>query len=108
MPDDPDVACSADLSLDQARRRSAILQAIGDDWDPGQALAEEDRAYRMLYSDLDDEQRRAYDELVNAGVSTRRPDPSRLATVSALRPWLQLLRLQERSELRYSLAIFGC
>ena len=68
MPDDPDLACAADLSLDEVRRRSAILQAIGDDWDPGQALAEEDQVHRMLFSDLDDEQRRAFDELVNAGV----------------------------------------
>ena len=43
-------------------------RALGDDWDPGQVLAEEEQAYRMLYSDLDDEQRRAYDELVDADV----------------------------------------
>jgi hypothetical protein len=31
-------------------------------------LAEEDRAYAMLYAGLDDEQQRIYDDLVAAGV----------------------------------------
>lgn len=57
-----------DLGLDEVRRRSAILDAIGDDWDPAQALAEEQRAHRMLYSGLDRVQQRTYDELVSAGV----------------------------------------
>jgi Family of unknown function (DUF6400) len=57
-----------DLTLDEARRRAAVLEAIGEDWDPLAVLAEEDRAYAMLYSDLDDEQQRIYDELVAAGV----------------------------------------
>ena len=57
-----------DLTLDEARRRTAILEAIGEDWDPLKVLAEEDRAYAMLYSGLDDEQQRIYDDLVAAGV----------------------------------------
>lgn len=57
-----------DLTLDEARRRAAVLEAIGEDWDPLAVLAEEDRAYAMLYSDLDDEQQRIYDDLVAAGV----------------------------------------
>ena len=57
-----------DLTLDEARRRSAVLEAIGDDWDPVAVLAEEQKAYEMLYSDLDEEQQRVYDELVRAGV----------------------------------------
>jgi hypothetical protein len=57
-----------DLTLDEARRRTAVLEAIGDDWDPAAMLAEEDKAYDMLYSNLDDEQQRIYDELVSAGV----------------------------------------
>jgi hypothetical protein len=57
-----------DLTLDEARRRSAVLEAIGDDWDPIAALAEEETAYDMLYSGLDAEQQRVYDELVRAGV----------------------------------------
>ena len=61
-----------DLTLDEARRRTAVLEAIGDDWDPVAVLAEEDKAYEMLYSDLDDEQQRIYDELVGAGVLPER------------------------------------
>ena len=61
-----------DLTLDEARRRSAALEAIGDDWDPVAVLAEEEQAYDMLYSDLDDERQRVYDELVRAGVLPER------------------------------------
>ena len=61
-----------DLTLDEARRRSAVLEAIGDDWDPVAVLAEEQKAYDMLYSDLDEEQQRVYDELVRAGVLPER------------------------------------
>ena len=57
-----------DLTLDEARRRTAVLEAIGDDWDPISVLAEEQKAYEMLYSDLDEDQQRIYDELVRAGV----------------------------------------
>ena len=57
-----------DLTLDEARRRSAVVQAIGDDWDPIAVLAHEQNAYDMLYSGLDEEQQRIYDELVAAGV----------------------------------------
>lgn len=60
--------CAYDLTLDEARRRSAVLAALGDDWDPVAALAQEELAYTMLYSNLDDEQQRIYDELVRAGV----------------------------------------
>jgi hypothetical protein len=61
-----------DLTLDEARRRSAVLEAIGDGWDPMAVLAEEQKAYDMLYSDLDEEQQRVYDELVRAGVLPER------------------------------------
>jgi hypothetical protein len=63
-----DLAFAYDLTLDEVRRRSAVLEAIGDDWDPIRALADEERAWEMLYSDLDDDQQRIYDELVAAGV----------------------------------------
>ena len=62
------LAFAYDLTLDEARRRAAILEAIGDDWDPVEVLAQEDRAYAMLYSNLDDDQQRIYDDLVAAGV----------------------------------------
>lgn len=61
-------AFAFDLTLDEVRRRRAVLEAIGADWDPVRALAEEEQAYHMLYSDLDDEQQRHYDTLVGAGV----------------------------------------
>ena len=63
-----DVSFAYDLTLDEARRRAAVLEALGDDWDPIEVLADEQKAYEMLYSDLDDEQQRIYDELVKAGV----------------------------------------
>ena len=68
-----------DLTLDEARRRTAVLEAIGADWDPIAVLAEENKAYEMLYSDLDDEQQqRIYNELVSAGVLAER-DGDRVA-----------------------------
>ena len=61
-----------DLALDEVRRRTAVLEATGDDWDPIRALEEEEQAYAMLYSNLDDEQQRHYDALVSAGVLPNR------------------------------------
>ncbi|WP_428341565.1 DUF6400 family protein [Mycobacterium sp.] len=63
-----DLAFAYELTLDEARRRAAVLAAIGDDWDPVEVLAQEDRAYAMLYSNLDHGQQRIYDDLVAAGV----------------------------------------
>ena len=57
-----------DLTMDEARRRAAVLVAVEDDWDPLRVLAEEQRAVDLLYSGLDDEQQRIYDNLVSAGV----------------------------------------
>ena len=67
-----DLDFAYDLTLDEARRRTAVLGAIGDDWDPIAVIAEENRAYDMLYSNLDEEQQRVYDELVSAGVLPER------------------------------------
>lgn len=63
-----ELAFAYDLTLDEARRRSAVVEAIGDDWDPIEVLAEEELAWDMLYAGLDDDQQRIYDELVSAGV----------------------------------------
>ena len=69
MPNNPTgLEFAYDLTLDEVRRRSAVLEAIGPDWDPVRALAEEEKAYAMLYSNLDAEQQRHYDRLVSAGV----------------------------------------
>lgn len=67
-----DLEFAYDLTLDEARRRTAVLEAIGDDWDPVAVLAAEQKAYDMLYSNLDDEQQRVYDDLVRAGVLPER------------------------------------
>jgi hypothetical protein len=61
-----------DLTLDEVRRRSAVLEALGADWDPVRALVDEEMAYAMLYSNLDAEQQRHYDILVSAGVLPER------------------------------------
>lgn len=63
-----DLEFAYDLTLDEARRRTAVLEAVGQEWDPIAVLAEEERAHEMLYSNLDDEQQRIYDDLVGAGV----------------------------------------
>ncbi len=76
MPDNSDNSAGLDfaydLTLDEVRRRSAVLEAIGPDWDPIRALAEEENAYAMLYSNLDAEQQHHYDALVSAGVLPKR------------------------------------
>ncbi len=75
MPsNEADLEFCYDLTLDEVRRRTAVLEAIGADWDPMRVLAEEERAHAMLYSDLDDEQQRHYDELISAGVLGRAVD----------------------------------
>ncbi|MCQ4121795.1 DUF6400 family protein [Rhodococcus tibetensis] len=68
MSSHSELSFALDLTLDEARRRTAVLEAIGDNWDPVAVLAEEERAYDMLYSGLDAEQQRIYDDLVAAGV----------------------------------------
>jgi Family of unknown function (DUF6400) len=73
MPDNSNgLEFAYDLTLDEVRRRTAVLEAIGEDWDPIRALAEEEKAYAMLYSNLDAEQQRHYDNLVRAGVLPER------------------------------------
>ena len=39
-----DLDFAYDLTLDEARRRSAVLEALGEDWDPIAVLAEEQLA----------------------------------------------------------------
>lgn len=57
-----------DLTADEARRRAEVMAALGDTWDPVEALRGEQEAYALLYSGLDAEQQRTYDMLVAAGV----------------------------------------
>jgi hypothetical protein len=57
-----------DFTHDELRRRAFVVEALGDTWDPAATLADETLAYQMLYSGLDADQQRVYDELVRAGV----------------------------------------
>ncbi|TQK51191.1 hypothetical protein FBY35_1585 [Streptomyces sp. SLBN-118] len=61
-----------DLTRDEVRRRAAVIEAVGDDWDPVAVLEGEQEAYRLLYSNLDSGQQETYDRLVAAGVLTGR------------------------------------
>ena len=76
VPNSPDsfadkaneLVMSFDLTVDEARRRAAALQAIGAQWDPAVGLANELKAYGPLYSGLDGPHQRIYDDLGAAGV----------------------------------------
>ncbi|MEU8781206.1 DUF6400 family protein [Streptomyces sp. NPDC048637] len=57
-----------DLTAHEARRRTEVLAALGDTWDPIEVMEGEADAYRLLYSGLDAEQQATYDALVAAGV----------------------------------------
>lgn len=65
-----DLSCRMfDLVGHEQSRLAAVLAAGGDlAPDPGAVLAAEAAAHRMLYSDLDPEQQRIYQMLVDAGV----------------------------------------
>jgi hypothetical protein len=85
VPDTPDtfadraneLVMSFDLTVDEARRRAAVLQAIGVHWDPAVALANELAAYEMLYSGLDGPTQRIYDDwTADTSRSDWRADPS--------------------------------
>jgi hypothetical protein len=67
-----ELVMSFDLTLDEARRRAAVVQATDGHWDPAVALANELAAYELLYSGLDGPNQRIYDDLVAAGVLPRR------------------------------------
>ncbi|MFD9389335.1 DUF6400 family protein [Streptomyces sp. NPDC060000] len=75
-PDRPGTRTSADFTIDlgshELLRRAHVLDAVGPDWDPVAVLHGEEAAYELLYSGLDAEQQRMYDELVSAGVLPRR------------------------------------
>ncbi|MER7132807.1 DUF6400 family protein [Streptosporangium saharense] len=62
------VVVEIDLTLEEARRRAAVMEALGDDWDPIAVMRGEEEAYDLLYSGLDERQQEIYDTLVAAGV----------------------------------------
>jgi hypothetical protein len=57
-----------DLTAHEQIRVAAVLEALGDSFDPIRVLEGEHEARALLYSDLDDNQLAVYDELVRAGV----------------------------------------
>ncbi|MFE9843895.1 MULTISPECIES: DUF6400 family protein [Streptomyces] len=63
---------TVDLTAQEALRQAQVLAAIGPDWDPIEVLRGEEAAYDLLYSGLDADQQRLYDDLVAAGVLPRR------------------------------------
>ncbi|MGP4000148.1 DUF6400 family protein [Streptomyces sp. 8N706] len=69
-----------DLTLEEARRRAEVVAAMGDDWDPVAVMRAEEDAYRLLYSNLDAEQRATHQRLVEAGVLPPRDGDDRAAT----------------------------
>lgn len=66
------ISLDFDLTLHEARRRVEVIAAIGPLWDPVAAMRGEEAAHALLYSDLDPEQQRTYDGLVEAGVLPQR------------------------------------
>ncbi|MEU8522975.1 DUF6400 family protein [Streptomyces sp. NBC_01216] len=71
-PDLSLVDFTLDLTSQEALRQVHVLDAVGADWDPIEVLRGEEAAYDLLYSGLDADQRRLYEELVAAGVLPRR------------------------------------
>ncbi|MET9636754.1 DUF6400 family protein [Streptomyces virginiae] len=59
---------AVDLTSQEVLRRAQVMEALGADWDPVEVLQGEEAAYDLLYSGLDSEQQRLYDDLVAAGV----------------------------------------
>ncbi|MEU1458238.1 DUF6400 family protein [Streptomyces avermitilis] len=72
-PDTPAlVDFAVDLTSQEVLRQVQVLTALGPDWDPMEVLRGEEAAYDLLYSGLDDEQQRLYEDLVASGVLPRR------------------------------------
>ena len=57
-----------DLTGHEQTRLAAVVDALGDSYDPAEILAGEQAAYAMLYSGLDEQQQAVYDQLHAAGV----------------------------------------
>jgi len=58
---------NVDLTMDEMRRRMHVMAASGD-IDPIKTYADEAEAYKMLYSNLDENQQQIYQMLVDQGV----------------------------------------
>ncbi|MEU4171078.1 DUF6400 family protein [Streptomyces sp. NPDC026665] len=73
-PDPELVEFTIDLTAQEVARQAQVLAALGPDWDPMEVMRQEEAAYALLYSGLDEEQQRVYDDLVAAGVLPPRGD----------------------------------
>ncbi|MFE2164572.1 DUF6400 family protein [Streptomyces sp. NPDC059447] len=80
-PDEPDASDASalvdfevDLTAQEVLRRAQVMEALGPDWNPVEVLLGEEAAYDLLYSGLDAQQQRLYDDLVAAGVLPPRGD----------------------------------
>lgn len=68
------VEFSVDLTAQEVLRQAQVLAALGPDWDPMEVMRQEEAAYALLYSGLDERQQRVYDDLVAVSVLPRRGD----------------------------------
>ena len=66
------VVFEIDLTLEETRRRAAVMAALEPGWDPPAVMRGEEEAYDLLYSGLDERQQEIYDMLVDAEVLPRR------------------------------------
>ncbi|MEU6864678.1 DUF6400 family protein [Streptomyces sp. NPDC046876] len=73
------VGFDVDLTAQELQRRAQVLAALGPEWDPVEVLRGEEAAYDLLYSGLDADQQRIYEDLVTAGVLPRREGGGRAA-----------------------------
>lgn len=64
-----------DFTEIELTRQVEVRKALGDDYDHIGAMRQEELAYRMLFSDLDADQRAVHAELVRHGVLPPRDDP---------------------------------
>lgn len=62
------VSFDVDLTAHEGIRLAAVLDAVGDRWDPVEVHAGEAEARRLLYANLDGDQQAQFDQLVAAGV----------------------------------------
>jgi hypothetical protein len=70
--DSAPVVFEIDLTLEETRRRAAVMAALEPGWDPPAVMRGEEEAYDLLYSGLDERQQEIYDILVDAGVLPQR------------------------------------
>ena len=68
------VPFNIDLTVHEATRLAAVLDALSWHWDPTEVYTGETEAHRMLYADLDPDQQAAYDLLIAAGVLPDTPE----------------------------------